>query len=111
MEKGPALTPAMLPPEMWNRGMAIPPLPRNEPAAALAEPAAPSAVGAEAPPSSPGASTFNMAEIERTTILRALEHTRGHRNQATELLGISIRTLRNKLAQYRDEGTLPAEFQ
>ena len=111
MEKGPTLTPAMLPPELWNRGMAIPPLPRNEPAAALAEPVAPSAVGAEAPPSSPGASTFNMAEIERATILRALEHTRGHRNQATELLGISIRTLRNKLAQYRDEGTLPAEFQ
>lgn len=111
MEKGPALTPAMLPPEMWNRGMPIPPLPRSEPAAALPGPAAPSAAGAEVPPSSPGVSSFNMAEIERATILKALEHTRGHRNQATEMLGISIRTLRNKLAQYREEGTLPAEFQ
>ena len=111
MEKGPALTPAMLPPEMWNRGMPIPSLPRSEPAAALPGPAAPSAAVAEVPPSSPGVSSFNMAEIERATILKALEHTRGHRNQATEMLGISIRTLRNKLAQYREEGTLPAEFQ
>ena len=112
MEKGPALTPAMLPPEMWNRGAVLPPLPRSEPSVPAAIPAAsPPAVGAEAPAPASAVSTFNMAEIERATILRALEHTRGHRNQATELLGISIRTLRNKLAQYRDEGTLPAEFQ
>ncbi|NLG33801.1 MAG: hypothetical protein GX548_00455, partial [Lentisphaerae bacterium] len=63
----------------------------------------------EAPCGAPDA--FCLADIERQTIFRALTHTGGHRNQATELLGISIRTLRNKLAQYREEGTLPATFQ
>ena len=117
MEKGPVLSPAVLPPEIGNPGGDHPPLARMErlsapcaetsPAGTSEEPAA----GASASFSSSGATDFQLADIERTTILRALEHTRGHRNQATELLGISIRTLRNKLGQYRQEGTLPAEFQ
>jgi two-component system, response regulator FlrC len=45
-----------------------------------------------------------LADIERDMILNTLEHTLGNRTHAAKLLGISIRTLRNKLNQYKDEG-------
>jgi DNA-binding NtrC family response regulator len=41
--------------------------------------------------------------IEREHIMRALEETHGNRTQAATLLGISIRTLRNKLNEYKVE--------
>ncbi len=41
-----------------------------------------------------------MAEIEREAILRTVEHTRGHRARAAELLGIGLRTLQRKLKEY-----------
>ena len=37
-------------------------------------------------------------------ILNTLDHCLGNRTHAANILGISIRTLRNKLNQYRDEG-------
>jgi DNA-binding NtrC family response regulator len=46
----------------------------------------------------------SMAEVERRLILDTLDHTLGNRTQAATILGISIRTLRNKLRQYHDEG-------
>lgn len=42
-----------------------------------------------------------LDEVEKRHILRALERTSDNRTQAAELLGISIRTLRNKLNLYR----------
>jgi DNA-binding NtrC family response regulator len=39
-------------------------------------------------------------EVERTLIIDTLRHTLGNRTHAATLLGISIRTLRNKLRQY-----------
>jgi DNA-binding NtrC family response regulator len=45
-----------------------------------------------------------MAELEKRAIKAALLQTGGNRTQAAELLGISIRTLRNKLQEYRDAG-------
>ena len=45
-----------------------------------------------------------LEEIERQHILAALQHTAGNRTQAATLLGISIRTLRNKLNEYRAAG-------
>lgn len=42
--------------------------------------------------------------LEKQHILRALERTGGNRTQAAELLQISIRTLRNKLNEYKLEG-------
>jgi DNA-binding NtrC family response regulator len=41
--------------------------------------------------------TLNVADVERTLIARALEMAGGNRTRASELLGISVRTLRNKL--------------
>ena len=40
---------------------------------------------------------LNLHDLEELAIQRALETTRGHRGKAAELLGISERTLRNRL--------------
>jgi len=42
----------------------------------------------------------SLAEMERQLIESTLEQTHGHRNKAAEELGISVRTLHNKLKQY-----------
>jgi DNA-binding NtrC family response regulator len=41
-----------------------------------------------------------MAEIEKETILRTVEHTGGHRARAADLLDIGLRTLQRKLKEY-----------
>jgi len=46
-----------------------------------------------------------VADVERDLILDTLDHTLGNRTHAATILGISIRTLRNKLNQYADEGS------
>ena len=45
-----------------------------------------------------------LHEMERIMILKGLEVTSGNRTQAADLLGISVRTLRNKLNEYRAAG-------
>lgn len=45
-----------------------------------------------------------IADVERDMIVNTLEHCLGNRTHAANILGISIRTLRNKLSQYKDEG-------
>jgi Response regulator containing CheY-like receiver, AAA-type ATPase, and DNA-binding domains len=45
-----------------------------------------------------------LHEMERIMIQKGLEQTSGNRTQAAELLGISVRTLRNKLNEYRQAG-------
>ena len=45
-----------------------------------------------------------MAEVERDLILDTLGHCRGNRTQAAKILGISLRTLRNKLGAYAAAG-------
>ncbi|WP_243310732.1 sigma-54 interaction domain-containing protein [Fundidesulfovibrio agrisoli] len=42
--------------------------------------------------------------LEREMILKSLDQTAGNRTQAALLLGISVRTLRNKLSEYRQQG-------
>ena len=49
-----------------------------------------------------------IAEMEKRMILKSLDHTGGNRTQAAQLLGISVRTLRNKINDYRSQGiTVP----
>jgi len=43
------------------------------------------------------AAALNLQVLEKLTIQRALQATGGHRSRAAQLLGISERTLRNKL--------------
>jgi DNA-binding NtrC family response regulator len=45
-----------------------------------------------------------VADVERDLILETLKHCLGNRTHASNILGISIRTLRNKLNEYADEG-------
>lgn len=47
---------------------------------------------------------LSLAAVERRLILKALERTGGNRSQAADLMQVSIRTLRNKLNQYKEEG-------
>ncbi len=47
-----------------------------------------------------------LDELERKAILHALIATGGNRTKAAEMLKISIRTLRNKLQEYREAGLL-----
>lgn len=46
----------------------------------------------------------NLRDIERRMILSTLAEQNGNRTRAAEVLGISIRTLRNKLKEYTLEG-------
>ncbi|MFO1014487.1 MAG: sigma-54 dependent transcriptional regulator [Caulobacteraceae bacterium] len=45
-----------------------------------------------------------VAEMEQQLILDTLSHCLGNRTHAANILGISIRTLRNKLKEYSDAG-------
>jgi DNA-binding NtrC family response regulator len=47
--------------------------------------------------------TLNIEEAEATLVERALHTTGGNRTKAAKLLGVSDRTLRNKLSRQRDE--------
>jgi two-component system response regulator FlrC len=49
------------------------------------------------------ASPANIKDLERQHILDTLAKVGGSRKKAVELLGISERTLRYKLAQYRQD--------
>ncbi|WP_041795342.1 sigma-54-dependent transcriptional regulator [Pararhodospirillum photometricum] len=72
--------------------------PTEGPALASASPSAPAG-------RLPGALVGRtVSDVERDLILDTLHHTLGNRTHAATILGISIRTLRNKLRQYADEG-------
>jgi DNA-binding NtrC family response regulator len=47
---------------------------------------------------------MTLAELEKRAIVEALRRTGGNRTHAANALGISLRTLRNKLAAYRAQG-------
>ena len=44
-----------------------------------------------------------MDEAERRLILLTLDHTRNNKTRAAEILGISLKTLHNKLNRMKDE--------
>ena len=62
------------------------------------------AIASSIPPASaasgPGGEPVSLAELEKRHILAMLEKTGQNRTHAAKLLGISIRTLRNKLNEY-----------
>ena len=45
-----------------------------------------------------------VGEIERELVLQTLGRCDGNRTRAARLLGVSVRTLRNKIRQYTAEG-------
>ncbi len=47
-----------------------------------------------------------LKEVEKEMILKALKAANGNRTKAAEILGISVRTLRNKLQLYRQAGLI-----
>jgi two-component system response regulator AtoC len=47
-----------------------------------------------------------LSEMERKLILQTLQMTAQNKTKAAQILGISIRTLRNKLNEYREAGVL-----
>ena len=69
----------------------------------------PPRVAAAPPPSAAAAPASavvlqSLAEMEKQAILAAMRAKDGNRAQVVALLGISIRTLRNKLQEYRESG-------
>ncbi len=51
-----------------------------------------------------GIRLMSLKEAERLLIKKALIHTSENRTQAAKILGVSIRTLRNKINEYRNSG-------
>jgi DNA-binding NtrC family response regulator len=47
--------------------------------------------------------TVSLKEMEKKVIFSALDQTDGNRTRAADILGISVRTLRNKLNEYREK--------
>lgn len=51
-----------------------------------------------------GFKLMSLKEAEKLLIKKALIHTSENRTQAAKILGVSIRTLRNKINEYRGDG-------
>jgi DNA-binding NtrC family response regulator len=47
---------------------------------------------------------WSLQDVERDLVLETLIHAHGNRTAAAHLLGISVRTLRNKIVEYSAEG-------
>lgn len=52
-----------------------------------------------------GIRLMSLKDAEKMLIKKALIHTSENRTQAAKILGVSIRTLRNKINEYRNDGT------
>ncbi len=50
----------------------------------------------------------SLADIERRAILATLRYCAGNKNRAAEVLGISLKTLYNRLSEYRTAGHVTA---
>lgn len=86
------------------------PTPPSRPAEPVVESNNSVPVGANANDSDASGKPLPLEEIEKRHILSTLDSTEGNRTQAAKLLGISIRTLRNKIAAYRSDGEfIPGE--
>ncbi len=52
-----------------------------------------------------GIKLMSLKDAEKLLIKKALVHTSENRTQAAKILGVSIRTLRNKINEYRGDGS------
>ena len=50
-----------------------------------------------------------LEEVERAMIMRTLQKTKNNKTRTAELLGISLKTLHNKLNLYRERGLINEE--
>ena len=50
-----------------------------------------------------------IEEVERQMIMRTLQKTNNSKKRAAELLGVSLKTIHNKLNLYRERGLMPDE--
>jgi two-component system response regulator FlrC len=57
----------------------------------------------------PSGALPTLHEAEKGLIARALQQTEGNRTHAAKMLGISVRTLRNKLNEYKQDHGLAAQ--
>ena len=93
--------------ELWDFWDDVEPPTIIEPVAAVVAPASGHSAVAAANTSAAleiGAQT--LREVERQMILQALQANDNNRTHAAEILGISVRTLRNKLHEYRSQGMI-----
>ncbi len=88
----PAPVPQAPSPAPADPAPAAPPVPTAAPAGASAEAEGGNLVGR------------TVADVERHLIIDTLAHCLGNRTHAANILGISIRTLRNRVKQYAEEG-------
>jgi len=94
--------------ELWDFWDDVEPPSRIEPAsAAVVSPASGhSAVATANTSAAVEIGVQTLREVERQMILQALQANDNNRTHAAEILGISVRTLRNKLHEYRSQGMI-----
>jgi two-component system, NtrC family, response regulator AtoC len=101
---GPATTLPFLPPPAAPAPVATPPADEPMPVLTGPEDTDESMRSMTRDATESGSTVLPLSEMEKRAIRDALVATGGNRTQAAELLGISIRTLRNKLKEYRESG-------
>ncbi len=52
------------------------------------------------------ATTLLLSQVEKRHIMRVLNHFKGNKTKASDALGITVKTLYNKLASYENPGTI-----
>jgi two-component system response regulator FlrC len=92
--------------ELWDFWDDVEPPSRSEPVEVVALASDYSAVAAANTSAAVEIGTQTLREVERQMILQALQANDNNRTHAAEILGISVRTLRNKLHEYRSQGMI-----
>ncbi len=92
--------------EPWDLWDEAPPEGDAAEASGALEPAAKQAASPETLPFAASGQVIPLKEVERQMILQALHKTDNNRTHAAKILGISVRTLRNKLHEYRSSGLI-----